>query len=266
MTVTPESASRLHLPAGKNLSQSTEFQTHEYISPETASKVVKKMSHCLSGVGRNTAVEKPLFAVRGSNNDSGMDENDNVPASWEDIEDAEFPWIKLPATATSSSDCCSDGDDWFNVKPGQLEAAKWSMKLHKQAVTPPVQCTWSVAKTAASFSAPAAPRTDSSDRKKKPLFSRFRPGMDEDEEVDWSQQFKLRYEKVKLPFFDSHCHLDFLFKRSGFRGSFAKYRQQFANTFPSSFAGCVSVFCNPKLWDYESEGKIFVLLFWLCVI
>ena len=38
------------------------------------------------------------------------------------------------------------------------------------------------------------------------------------------------------------------------------------NTFLSNFSGCISVFCDPKQWAYESQGKIFVFLFQLHVI
>jgi len=197
-----------------------------------------------------------------------MDEEDNVPASWEDIEDPEFPQIKSSSTAARTSECCSDdnADDWFNVKPGQLEATKWSMTFHKQAATPPVQCTKSFGSKFASFSAPAAPQSRHGGRSNKQSLKLYRPDVDESGDkgsssaVDWSQQFKTRYEMITTPYFDSHCHLDFLFKRSGFSGSFAKYRSCFANTFPSSFTGCISVFCNPKTWIYESEGKTYIFI------
>jgi len=263
------SANRFHRQAQDDFSWTKDFQTVEGVSPARVPEGMKNMPECLSGVNQNKAVSKPLFQSIGSAND----EDDNVPASWEDIVDSEFPPLKSPATAATSSDCCDDGtaDDWFNVQPGQLEASKWSMTFCKQgAVTPPLQCTGLVAHRAVSFSAPAAPQLKNFDKKKKrQSLNLFRPGRDDENsesEIDWSQQFKSRYEAVITPYYDSHCHLDFLFRRSAFRGSFAEYRQHFSNTFPSNFGGCIAVFCSPRLWAYESQGKIFVFLFQLYVI
>jgi len=265
-------ANQLHRKAQNDFGWTKESQTAEGVSPATVLEGVKNMPECLTGVSYNKATSKPLFQSVGSNSDCGMDEDDSVPVSWEDIEDSEFPPLKSLASAADSSDCCDAGtaDDWFNVKPGQLEASKWSMTFSKQAVTPPLQCTGFAAHKAASFSAPAAAHPKNCDKKKKrQSLNLFRPDRDDENSesvTDWSEQFKTRYESVITPFYDSHCHLDFLFRRSAFRGSFANYRQSFANTFPSNFAGCVSVFCNPKSWAYESQGKIFVFLFQLYVI
>jgi len=234
----------------------------ELVSPASVSKEVKQQPQFWSRDKCMTAMAKPLFEIQDSNNVSGMDESDNVPDSWEDIEDLEFPPVKSSATVAANSDSCCDGtaDDWFNVKPGQLESTKWSMTFSRQTVKPRVQ--------SASFSDPVAPQSNSSNKKKKRSFNLFRPDMDNSNEstVDWSQRFKTRYEVVTTPYYDSHCHLDFLFKRTGFVGSFVKYRHCNANTFPASFAGCIAVFCNPKMWAYKSEGKICILLFYLYVV
>jgi len=266
--VTSKSANHWHLQAGDGFNSTRGFQTVEHLSSETVSKGVMKMPHCWNGANHNKALVKPLFEIIDSDNASRMDDDDdNVPASWEDIEDSGFPQIKSSATtATGNNDGCCDSTatDWFNVKPGQLEASKWSMTFHNQAITPPVRSTEWVAGKTMSFSAPATSQSEySGKKKKKQSLSLFRPGRDDEESepvIDWTKQFRTRYEAFITPFYDSHCHLDFLFRRSGFRGSFAKYRQNFANTFPSNFAGCVAVFCNPKLWAYESRGKIFIFL------
>jgi len=244
----------------------------ELVSPASVPKQVKKKPRRSEGNKHNAAAAKLLFEVAGSITASEVDEDESVPASWEDIEDPDFPDVK---PAASSSDCCSDGtaDDWFDVKPGQLESTKWSMTFYKQASTPPVRCTDWAPLTTASFSTGANAQSKNSGKKNKNRsFHLFRPGIDDKGEPDsdpatkWKEQFSSRYAGVTTAFYDSHCHLDFLFKRSGFSGSFAKYRQCYADTFPSTFAGCVSVFCNPRTWTYESEGKICILLFQLCVI
>ena len=74
----------------------------------------------------------------------------------------------------------------------------------------------------------------------------------------WQTAYKRRYENLTVPFIDTHCHLDFLFKRSGFKGTFIKYRKVNENTFPLNYGGCVAVFCDPR--TFSRAGKE---TFWL---
>ncbi|KAM4722748.1 putative deoxyribonuclease TATDN2 [Rhinophrynus dorsalis] len=55
-------------------------------------------------------------------------------------------------------------------------------------------------------------------------------------------------------FIDTHCHLDMLFSKLLFRGSFADFRNDYNTTFPREFQGCITDFCNPgtlqdRLWE-----------------
>ena len=52
-------------------------------------------------------------------------------------------------------------------------------------------------------------------------------------------------------YIDTHCHLDFLFQRSGFTGSFQEYKAANPETFPDSFGGCIAIFCNPQSFPYR---------------
>jgi len=251
----------------------------ELVSPASMSKGAKKIpQRCWSELG-NKATSKPLFESLGSNhvgrtseNSSTVGEDDSVPVSWEDIEDTEF--LQVKSSMMGANDCCSDDnpDDWFNVKPGQLESGKWSMTFHRQATTPHVQSTKPFAFSSHSAPAATSQSKHGRNRYKKPSLVLYRPDVDESgdkdssSEVNWSQKFKARYEAIMTPYIDSHCHLDFLFKRSGFSGSFAKYRRCNANTYPSCFSGCIAVFCNPKMWSYQSEGKKDTFLFHFCLI
>nr|XP_033781719.1 putative deoxyribonuclease TATDN2 [Geotrypetes seraphini]XP_033781720.1 putative deoxyribonuclease TATDN2 [Geotrypetes seraphini] len=57
---------------------------------------------------------------------------------------------------------------------------------------------------------------------------------------------------VELPkwlqegFIDTHCHLDMLYSKLSFKGSFAKFRREYNSTFPKEFQGCITDFCNPR--------------------
>ena len=49
---------------------------------------------------------------------------------------------------------------------------------------------------------------------------------------------------------DTHCHLDFMNRRfTGARpASFREFREEFDDSFPASFEGCIAVFCQPQEW------------------
>ncbi|XP_039403298.1 putative deoxyribonuclease TATDN2 isoform X1 [Mauremys reevesii] len=65
---------------------------------------------------------------------------------------------------------------------------------------------------------------------------------------------------IKLPkhlqegFIDTHCHLDMLYSKMSFRGTFAKFRKVYNSSFPKEFQGCIADFCDPRtlkdfLWE-----------------
>ncbi|XP_036316340.1 putative deoxyribonuclease TATDN2 [Pipistrellus kuhlii] len=59
---------------------------------------------------------------------------------------------------------------------------------------------------------------------------------------------------LKEGFIDTHCHLDMLYFKLSFKGTFAKFRQIYSHSFPKSFQGCISNFCDPRtmkdgLWE-----------------
>ncbi|KFM81123.1 putative deoxyribonuclease TATDN2, partial [Stegodyphus mimosarum] len=64
-------------------------------------------------------------------------------------------------------------------------------------------------------------------------------------------------------FVDAHCHLDFLFQRLNFKGTFSEYQKHLKTTFPECYQGCIAVFCNPftfakkSIWQkYIVEGNV----------
>ncbi|XP_040851119.1 putative deoxyribonuclease TATDN2 [Ochotona curzoniae] len=55
-------------------------------------------------------------------------------------------------------------------------------------------------------------------------------------------------------FIDTHCHLDMLYSKLSFRGTFTKFRKIYSSSFPKEFRGCISDFCDPRtltdcLWE-----------------
>ncbi|XP_043375730.1 putative deoxyribonuclease TATDN2 isoform X2 [Dermochelys coriacea] len=79
-----------------------------------------------------------------------------------------------------------------------------------------------------------------------------------------SDSFTSEYVKqeaaIELPkhlqegFIDTHCHLDMLYSKMSFRGTFAKFRKVYNSSFPKEFQGCIADFCDPRnlkdfLWE-----------------
>ncbi|XP_049500545.1 putative deoxyribonuclease TATDN2 [Panthera uncia] len=52
--------------------------------------------------------------------------------------------------------------------------------------------------------------------------------------------------KGSLGFIDTHCHLDLLFSKMSFQGSFKKFTETYSQSFPKEFQGCISDFCDPR--------------------
>ncbi|XP_077582268.1 putative deoxyribonuclease TATDN2 [Stigmatopora nigra] len=65
-------------------------------------------------------------------------------------------------------------------------------------------------------------------------------------QVQWSS-----YPHGAAGFIDTHCHLDMLYGKLRFRGSFRHFRSIYGNSFPSEFQGCIADFCNPRLMSKE---------------
>lgn len=62
-------------------------------------------------------------------------------------------------------------------------------------------------------------------------------------------------ENFEVGFLDTHCHLDFLFKRENFQGTYVKYQLTNSETFPKSYQGCITVFCDPQSFAKKSEWE-----------
>uniref|UniRef100_A0A9J7YTM9 TatD DNase domain containing 2 n=3 Tax=Cyprinus carpio TaxID=7962 RepID=A0A9J7YTM9_CYPCA len=69
----------------------------------------------------------------------------------------------------------------------------------------------------------------------------------------------LNYSKAdSAGFIDTHCHLDMLYGKLGFRGSFQKFQSKYASSFPMEFRGCIADFCNPRITKRQAiwEGLL----------
>ncbi|KAM5290321.1 LOW QUALITY PROTEIN: putative deoxyribonuclease TATDN2 [Glossophaga mutica] len=52
-------------------------------------------------------------------------------------------------------------------------------------------------------------------------------------------------QSLKEGFIDTHCHLDMLYSKLSFKGTFTKFRKMYSHSFPKEFQGCISNFCDP---------------------
>ncbi|XP_051985627.1 putative deoxyribonuclease TATDN2 [Xyrauchen texanus] len=59
-------------------------------------------------------------------------------------------------------------------------------------------------------------------------------------------------------FIDTHCHLDMLYAKLGFQGSFQRFQREYASSFPVEFRGCIADFCHPRITQKEDiwEGLL----------
>ncbi|XP_054937726.1 putative deoxyribonuclease TATDN2 [Physeter macrocephalus] len=62
-------------------------------------------------------------------------------------------------------------------------------------------------------------------------------------------------------FIDTHCHLDMLYSKLSFKGTFNKFRKIYSRSFPKEFHGCISDFCDPRtlkdgLWEELLEEDL----------
>ncbi|KAM7006420.1 putative deoxyribonuclease TATDN2 [Tautogolabrus adspersus] len=67
----------------------------------------------------------------------------------------------------------------------------------------------------------------------------------------------------QVGFIDTHCHIDMLYGKLGFTGTFSSFRRKYHTSFPPEFKGCIADFCNPgimmkqALWEgLLAEDKI----------
>lgn len=81
---------------------------------------------------------------------------------------------------------------------------------------------------------------------------------------DWKKNFKA-FHDFGVKYIDTHCHLDFLFNREKFKGTFQAYMDKHSETFPDLFEGCVAVFCNPSSFNPNSKFLTFFYIFLMCL-
>ncbi|KAK7878775.1 hypothetical protein WMY93_030935 [Mugilogobius chulae] len=65
-------------------------------------------------------------------------------------------------------------------------------------------------------------------------------------------------------FLDTHCHLDMLYGKLNFSGSFASFRRKYRDSFGAEFEGCIADFCNPRIMVREGiwEGLLAEDMVW----
>lgn len=70
-----------------------------------------------------------------------------------------------------------------------------------------------------------------------PKISSWRPSKEVEDSLE------IQYPTSDIDYLDTHAHIDLLFQRHMFKGTFAKFC--LVNKFPTNFAGCVAIFCYP---------------------
>lgn len=72
------------------------------------------------------------------------------------------------------------------------------------------------------------------------------------------------YLRNQCGFIDTHCHLDMLYGKLGFRGTFSSFRKLYQRSFPPTFRGCITNFCNPGMMVKQAlwEGLLAEDMVW----
>ncbi|XP_054866439.1 putative deoxyribonuclease TATDN2 isoform X1 [Amphiprion ocellaris] len=60
------------------------------------------------------------------------------------------------------------------------------------------------------------------------------------------------HQDTQAGFIDTHCHLDMLYGKLGFCGTFSSFKRFYHNSFPPQFQGCITDFCNPDVMVKEA--------------
>ncbi|KAM7405532.1 hypothetical protein PAMP_012791 [Pampus punctatissimus] len=73
------------------------------------------------------------------------------------------------------------------------------------------------------------------------------------------------YPYNQFGFIDAHCHLDMLYGKLGFRGTFSSFRRLYQSSFSPEFRGCISDFCNPQIMVKKAlwEGLLAEDMVWV---
>ncbi|KAJ4926644.1 hypothetical protein JOQ06_014393 [Pogonophryne albipinna] len=76
--------------------------------------------------------------------------------------------------------------------------------------------------------------------------------------------FGTNYPGSQVGFIDTHCHIDMLYGKLGFRGTFSSFRRHYRSSFPPEYRGCITNFCNPRATAKEAlwEGLLAEDMVW----
>ncbi|KAL1790987.1 deoxyribonuclease TATDN2 [Sigmodon hispidus] len=90
--------------------------------------------------------------------------------------------------------------------------------------------------------------------KEKRIFQEETPHRHTREHTSSSLPRSHREISLEEGFIDTHCHLDMLYSKLSFKGTFTKFRKIYSSSFPKEFQGCISDFCDPRtltdgLWE-----------------
>ncbi|XP_069571810.1 putative deoxyribonuclease TATDN2 [Brachyistius frenatus] len=68
----------------------------------------------------------------------------------------------------------------------------------------------------------------------------------------------------EVGFIDTHCHLDMLYGKLRFSGTFGRFRSLYESSFPPEFRGCITDFCNPQITARQAlwEGLLAEDMVW----
>ncbi|KAM6947932.1 putative deoxyribonuclease TATDN2 [Lycodopsis pacificus] len=79
-----------------------------------------------------------------------------------------------------------------------------------------------------------------------------------------AEPMRTTYPDTRGGFIDTHCHIDMLYGKLRFSGTFGSFRDHYRSSFPPEFRGCIANFCNPAVMVREAlwEGLLAEDMVW----
>ncbi|TRY55009.1 hypothetical protein DNTS_020750 [Danionella cerebrum] len=175
-------------------------------------------------------------------------------SQWE----TEYPFIRKPPQDTTS-------DFAFDERYSQSKSIRRSLKLHQYLQVEPCP------EFRSSISAPSSPggwgfspvlkqRTSESNTfasKKLIVTDSLTRRISAGSEPLWLPDLS-QSNMDSGRFIDTHCHIDMLYGKLGFKGTFQRFQSMYSSSFPLEYRGCIADFCNPRITEREAiwEGLL----------
>ncbi|KAM4613781.1 putative deoxyribonuclease TATDN2 [Polymixia lowei] len=229
-------------------------------SPESSFALLRKTSPVMTEFPSSEPVDSAVFNVNCCSPQPGTQSEDEAPVHGRD-----YLFPPLVFVHTESKDDSTDlKTDIRSVIMKAEDSSDWSddensvlVKTHSQETSPREVSDSSLPELEHSDAGCARPHTFTPSNNYSSTTRRRSTGA----EPFWTNSPSFGNH---FCFIDTHCHLDMLYGKLGYHGTFSRFRSMHQSSFPAEFKGCITDFCNPRLMVKEAlwEGLLAEDLVW----